>query len=351
MQEGEGRKNHALILQNNAVGEVCPSVIVTLYFDSHPSLPAQFAPQQSAHPQVHSWHFLPFFFIVCPTLTSSFSPSNFNFPLSMDAKRPQLATQPLNYQTWFLKVSIHCEGCRRKVKKVLKSIDGVFTATIDQQQQKVTVTGSVGVEILLRKLVRAGKHAEMWPENLNRDKKISGKGHKKNEAREPQSLENKGTENATTANCNSGNKSSNNSPEKSPSGDHVPAESGGGGSGKKKKKKVQSGNGNGRSSLSSEAAASTGAPANTGLQFEDLVGQVNVSPPRQQSLSYPETAYYPSMVYVSAYDRFYPSYYYVPSSPYIRAGLDQDGYYHVQSAPLVSFEIFSDENANGCSVM
>jgi len=191
----------------------------------------------------------------------------------------------------------------------------------------------------------------MWPENLNRDKKISGKGHKKNEAREPQSLENKGTENATTANCNSGNKSSNNSPEKSPSGDHVPAESGGGGSGKKKKKKVQSGDGNGRSSLSSEAAASTGAPANTGLQFEDLVGQVNVSPPRQQSLSYPETAYYPSMVYVSVYDRFYPSYYYVPSSPYIRAGLDQDGYYHVQSAPLVSFEIFSDENANGCSVM
>lgn len=247
-------------------------------------------------------------------------------------------------------------GSNPNFKSECYTFVGVFTATIDQQQQKVTVTGSVGVEILLRKLIRPGKHAEIWPENLNLDdERIAGKGKKKkkkkNEAREPQSLENKGTENATTANCNSGNKSSNNSPEKSPSGDHVPAESGGGGSGKKKKKKVQSGDGNGRSSLSSEAAASTGAPANTGLQFEDLVGQVNVSPPRQQSLSYPETAYYPSMVYVSVYDRFYPSYYYVPSSPYIRAGLDQDGYYHVQSAPLVSFEIFSDENANGCSVM
>ena len=85
MQEGEGRKNHALILQNNAVGEVCPSVIVTLYFDSHPSLPAQFAPQQSAHPQVLSWRFLPSFFS-CPTLTSSFSPSKSQIPSILQFK-------------------------------------------------------------------------------------------------------------------------------------------------------------------------------------------------------------------------------------------------------------------------
>jgi copper chaperone CopZ len=32
-----------------------------------------------------------------------------------------------SFQTWFLKVSIHCEGCRKKVKKVLKRIDGTFT--------------------------------------------------------------------------------------------------------------------------------------------------------------------------------------------------------------------------------
>lgn len=242
-------------------------------------------------------------------------------------------------------------GSNPNFKSECYTFVGVFTATIDQQQQKVTVTGSVGVEILLRKLIRAGKHAEIWPENLNLDdERIAGKGKKKkkkkkNEAREPQSLENKGAEKnaTTTAKCSSVNKSSNNSPEKSPSGDHVPAE--GGGSGKKKKKKVQS-------SLSSAAAESTGAPAHTGLQFEDLVGQVNVSPPRQQSLSFPETGYYPPMVNVAAYNRFYPSYYfYVPSSPYTCAGLDHDGHYQFQSPPLVSFEIFSDENANGCSVM
>ncbi|RDY01073.1 Heavy metal-associated isoprenylated plant protein 36, partial [Mucuna pruriens] len=272
----------------------------------------------------------------------------------MDPKPPQLvASQPLNYQTWFLKVSIHCEGCRRKVKKVLKSIDGVFTATIDPQQQKVTVTGSVGVETLLRKLVRAGKHAEIWPENLDGDGKISGKGQKKkNEVREPQSLENKVTTENVTSKCNSEKKSTNskpdnNSPEKSPSGEQVPEGGQSEGSGKKKKNKAQR-SGNGSRCLS----------------FEDLVGQemgrVNTSPTRQHSLSYPESGYgygYPPMIYVATYNnRLYPMAriggpsYYVPSSPYMCAGLDQDGY-HFQSAPFVFFEIFSDENANGCSVM
>lgn len=199
------------------------------------------------------------------------------------------------------------------------------------------------METLLRKLVRAGKQAEIWPEN---DGKISGSGRqqqkkKKNEAREPQS----GTENAS-AKCNSEKKSSSiDSPGKSPSVYRTPSEGGrsegGAGSAKKKKKKLHSGGGNGNSGLSSVEAA-TGAPAHTGLQFQDLVGPVNVNPTRQYSLLYPESG-------VAAYNRLYPSYY-VPSSPYTWAGLDQD-YHHFQSPPLVSFEIFSDENVNGCSVM
>ncbi|KAL5053395.1 hypothetical protein RYX36_034077 [Vicia faba] len=55
----------------------------------------------------------------------------------------------------------------KKVKKVLKCIDGVFTATIDSQQHKVTVTGNVNVETLLKKLVRDGKPAEIWPESVD----------------------------------------------------------------------------------------------------------------------------------------------------------------------------------------
>ncbi|KAK7329430.1 hypothetical protein VNO77_23599 [Canavalia gladiata] len=287
----------------------------------------------------------------------------------MDAKpKPsQIASEPLKYQTWFLKVSIHCEGCRRKVKKVLKSIDGVFTATIDAQQQKVTVTGSVGVETLLRKLVRAGKHAEIWPENLAGNGKISGKGEKKkkNEQGEAKSLENKGTESSVTvANCNSSNsKTSDNSPEKSPAGDKGPPEGGQSeGGGKKKKKKGQSGGGGGNGNSGVSSASSSNAPARSGFQFQNLVGQemgqVNLSPPRQQSFSYPETGY-PPMFYVATYNNtLYPMTrigggpsYYVPSSPFMCGGLDQDGYYQFQSPPLVSFEIFSDENANGCSIV
>ncbi|XP_027338307.1 heavy metal-associated isoprenylated plant protein 35-like [Abrus precatorius] len=294
----------------------------------------------------------------------------------MDAKPSQLVSQPLTYQTWFLKVSIHCEGCRRKVKKVLKSIDvlwvvekrmlhfaGVFTATIDPHQQKVTVTGSVGVETLLRKLVRAGKHAEIWPENLDGKGKITGKGekNKKNEQRESKSLENKGTENSDAKCESSDSKTGDNSPGKSPAVDQVSPEGGqgegGGGGSSKNKKKKGPGDGNGSRGVGS---AASGAPAHTGFQFQNLVGQqmgqVNLSPTRQQSFSYPESGYYPPMFYVATYNRLYPMAriggpsYYVPSSPYTCAGLDQDNNYF-QSAPLVSFEIFSDENANGCSIM
>ncbi|KEH37267.1 heavy metal-associated isoprenylated plant protein 35 [Medicago truncatula] len=295
----------------------------------------------------------------------------------MDAK-PKPSSEPLKYQTWFLKVSIHCEGCRKKVKKVLKRIDGVFTATIDSQQQKVTVTGNVGVETLLRKLVKAGKYAEIWPENLDGKGKSSGKEKKKkkdqNEPTEVQSLQNKGTESVTKCENEGKNKNKKSKtdagelPEKSPAGNHVPPVSGGGGSdnNKKKKKKKKKdecgGNGNGSDGLTTVAKS---GPAHSGFQFQNLgqtmAHQVNLSPTRQQSILYPsETGYYPSMVYMSsAYNRLYPTgrvgdpSYYVPSSPYTcpTSFVDQYGSYQVQSGPLVPFELFSDENASGCSIM
>lgn len=45
---------------------------------------------------------------------------------------------------------------------------------IDSQQQKVTVTGNIDAKTLIKKLVKTGKHAEMWPE-----KPSSGKERKK----------------------------------------------------------------------------------------------------------------------------------------------------------------------------
>ncbi|XP_061349139.1 heavy metal-associated isoprenylated plant protein 35-like [Gastrolobium bilobum] len=297
----------------------------------------------------------------------------------------EVASQPLKYQTWLLKVSIHCDGCRRKVKKVLQSIDGVFTTTVDAQQHKVTVTGSVGVEILIRKLVKAGKHAEIWPENLAGKGKTSCKAKKNNEQRDPESKEkhsatnakknlisgkSRGIESADKYNNESNisnSKTGGSSPENSPPGGLAPepdrkggkseggtGKSGGEGSGKRKKKKGQSG-GSGSNGLSS---ASTSAPAHTGFQFQcpdEVVGQVNLSPTRQQSYPYPVT-YYPPLVYFATYNRLCPMgtmggpSYYVPPSPYMYAGMDQYPC-QMQSTPLVSFEIFSDDNANGCSIM
>ncbi|XP_004293637.1 PREDICTED: copper transport protein ATX1-like [Fragaria vesca subsp. vesca] len=79
-----------------------------------------------------------------------------------------MATKPaeeppgsLKYQTWVLKVSIHCEGCKKKVKKVLQSIEGVYTITIDSRLHKVTVTGNVEAETLLKKLLRSNKDVEL----------------------------------------------------------------------------------------------------------------------------------------------------------------------------------------------
>ncbi|KAK1316781.1 hypothetical protein QJS10_CPA05g00452 [Acorus calamus] len=93
------------------------------------------------------------------------------------------ASEPLKYQTWVFKVPIHCEGCKRKVKKILHSIDGVYTTAIDSQLQKVTVTGNVDADTLMKKLNKSGKHAELWPEppkknpdnnnNKKKDKKPS----------------------------------------------------------------------------------------------------------------------------------------------------------------------------------
>ncbi|KAM5569000.1 heavy metal-associated isoprenylated plant protein 35 [Rosa sericea] len=84
----------------------------------------------------------------------------------------QEASQLLKCQTWILKVFIHCEGCKRKVKKVLLGIDGVYTTSIEAEQNRVTVTGDIDVQTLIKKLiVKTGKHAELWPENLTKKEK------------------------------------------------------------------------------------------------------------------------------------------------------------------------------------
>ncbi|KAJ9135804.1 hypothetical protein P3X46_032940 [Hevea brasiliensis] len=83
----------------------------------------------------------------------------------------------LKIQTCVLKVNIHCDGCKQKVKKLLQRIEGVYQVNIDAEQQKVAVSGSVDSATLIKKLVRAGKHAEVWSQKSNQNQNQNQKGN------------------------------------------------------------------------------------------------------------------------------------------------------------------------------
>ncbi|RLM70273.1 hypothetical protein C2845_PM17G01690 [Panicum miliaceum] len=68
----------------------------------------------------------------------------------------------LKVQICVLKVNIHCDGCEKKVKKILHKIDGVYQSSIDAEQGKVTVSGLMDPDTVIRKLNRAGKPAQLW---------------------------------------------------------------------------------------------------------------------------------------------------------------------------------------------
>ncbi|KAF6149217.1 hypothetical protein GIB67_026073 [Kingdonia uniflora] len=62
-----------------------------------------------------------------------------------------------------LKVRMDCDGCELKVKKALASVSGVKSVEINRNQQKVTVTGYVEANNILKKAMSTGKKAEIWP--------------------------------------------------------------------------------------------------------------------------------------------------------------------------------------------
>ncbi|KAF3951566.1 hypothetical protein CMV_022803 [Castanea mollissima] len=68
----------------------------------------------------------------------------------------------MKMQSCVLRVNIHCEGCKQKVKKLLQKIDGVYSTNIDAEQGRVTVKGVVDPVKLINKLEKSGKHAELW---------------------------------------------------------------------------------------------------------------------------------------------------------------------------------------------
>ncbi|CAA2975377.1 Hypothetical predicted protein [Olea europaea subsp. europaea] len=282
-------------------------------------------------------------------------------------------------------------------KKILQNIgilSCVYTINIEPKQQKVTVTGNIDAQTLIKKLVRNGKHAELWPEKRAGKGKKSKKSHKEYE---PKSSENSDEEDEETQVGNNPEvKISNSSPRvnggnggptvkftgvdtvlesKSPGnvvgGDnfraleqkiHPNVGAGGGGGGKKKKKKKKKGHkGNNSNSAGSGAPPPNRVPASIGLEIPNTgptqaVDQTNLGPSLQNVMRYPPS-YGPQQAHVMSYNAAHPtasvstpSCYMPASSPYMYAQA-QSGVYQSMSTPLNSFEILSDENPNGCYIM
>ncbi|CAA7047578.1 unnamed protein product [Microthlaspi erraticum] len=332
---------------------------------------------------------------------------------------------PLRYKTCNLRVSIHCEGCKKKVKKILTTIEGVYRVDIDVKQNKVTVMGIAAPEILLRKLLKAGKNADLLPEILdpvvnkpvdpkeNKSVGVDPKEKKKKKKEEKPEITDAATssdsgkpeseKSDTAGECGSGDGGKTSDPVKEEKEDvikkkdSVPvdspsplpaetttpataaaaagekkAEESSGNIGKKKKKKGQkvntiANNPNGGPVRSQSLPPPITTPeADHDRPFSQNDGQhqilTNNNPPRHDAYPYPPPNYYaPQVMYGVSYNVAQPplsvdaASYYTPPPPYSYAYMhpgylpsDQNPY---PSRPSDSFELFSDENPNGCSVM
>ncbi|XVE77644.1 hypothetical protein DITRI_Ditri13aG0079200 [Diplodiscus trichospermus] len=227
--------------------------------------------------------------------------------------------------------------------------------TIDSQQHKVTVTGSVDVETLIKKLSRSGKYVELWPENKE---KMPGK-HKNNEKQkhieesasddhDPKNNSTEKPELAAVKNGDSGGSSKGPAGEdQPPAGDHMTGESeepngtadsgGGNGSGKKEKKKGQKGN-----------------PGPKGDAPDDTLSgmtPMNLSLPNQPMHPYPPIYHEPPLYEVS-YNTTYPSLsysYYAPTMHFNAYGPPPP-----PSDPIDKFnedEDYDIDDESGCSIM
>ncbi|XWS76536.1 hypothetical protein CRYUN_Cryun01aG0185100 [Craigia yunnanensis] len=275
----------------------------------------------------------------------------------------QDAAGVLKYKTWVLKVLIHCQGCNKKVKKVLQAIDGVYETTIDSQQHKVTVTGCVDSETLIKKLTKSGKYVELWPEKPEKKEKKPGKSKNDEkqkdveEAGDDHDPKNKSAEKpefSAAKNGGSGGTKGTAGDDQPPAGDQMggeseepdsTAESGGGDGGKKKKKKGQKGNPGPNGDASGDTLSALTLPDQA-----PPMASINLSPPNQHMYPYAPMYYGPPLFGVS-YNTTYPS----SSSSYYAPTMHPNAYGPPppSSDPIGKFNEDNDydDDESGCSIM
>ncbi|KAI3839952.1 hypothetical protein MKX03_020440 [Papaver bracteatum] len=63
-----------------------------------------------------------------------------------------------------LKVGMHCEECIKKIRKAIKKIEDLETYDFDIKNNKLTVSGNVTPEKVIKVLQKIGKSASIWDE-------------------------------------------------------------------------------------------------------------------------------------------------------------------------------------------
>ncbi|XP_078181355.1 heavy metal-associated isoprenylated plant protein 45-like [Carex rostrata] len=58
-----------------------------------------------------------------------------------------------------LKVGMHCDKCIKAIKKAIKKIDEMESYQVDSETNKITVTGNITTEEVIKALQKVGKTA------------------------------------------------------------------------------------------------------------------------------------------------------------------------------------------------
>ncbi|XP_054788991.1 heavy metal-associated isoprenylated plant protein 21-like [Prosopis cineraria] len=67
-------------------------------------------------------------------------------------------------QTVEIKVKMDCDGCERRVRNAVTHMKGVKSVEVNRKQSRVTVSGYVDPNKVLKRIRRTGKkRAEFWP--------------------------------------------------------------------------------------------------------------------------------------------------------------------------------------------
>ncbi|KAL8039463.1 hypothetical protein ABFX02_10G038600 [Erythranthe guttata] len=96
-----------------------------------------------------------------PSLKSETPIANYTKPPSFSS-----ASSTDHDQVVVLRVSLHCRGCERKMRKHISRMEGVKSFNIDFAAKKVTVTGKVTPVEVLSSISKV-KNAQLWPPTIS----------------------------------------------------------------------------------------------------------------------------------------------------------------------------------------